>query len=71
MLDRERPRRTFRRLGGPLLDRLLGVEDATARLPREDERAPGPHDTPTGTREGVHAPTADPEGPLQPGPAQQ
>jgi proteasome alpha subunit len=71
VLDRERPRRTFRRLGGPLLDRLLGVEDATAGVPREDERTAGAHDTPTETPQGEHAPTANPEGPVQPGPAQQ
>ena len=70
MLDRQRDRRLFRRLGGPLLERLLGVEDATAGVPREGERTAGPLDTPAGTQDG-HAPTADPEGPVQPGPAQQ
>ncbi len=71
VLDRERPRRTFRRIGGPLLDRLLSAEDPTTGVPREDEQTSGRHDTLTQDQQDGHAPTADPEGPLQPGPAQQ
>ena len=71
VLDRERPRRKFRRISGPLLDRLLNSEDPTTGVPREDEQTSGRHDTLTQGQHGQHAPTADPEGPEQPGPAQQ
>ena len=36
VLDRERPRRTFRRIGGGLLDALLSTEDPTSDAPAED-----------------------------------
>ena len=55
VLDRARPRRTFRRLVGPLLDALLSSEDPTADLPADDEPTPGRHDTLTG-----EAPSTDP-----------
>ena len=71
VLDRERPRRKFRRISGPLLDRLLNSEDPTTGVPREDEQTSGRHDTLTQGQRGQHAPTADPEGPEQPGPSQQ
>jgi proteasome alpha subunit len=71
VLDRERPRRTFRRIGGPLLDRLLSSEDPTTGVPREDEPTSGRRDTLSQDQQDGHAPTADPEGPVQPGPAQQ
>ena len=71
MLVRERPRRKFRRISGPLLDRLLNSEDPTTGVPREDEQTSGRHDTLTQGQHGQHAPTADPEGPEQPGPSQQ
>ncbi|GAB3450811.1 proteasome subunit alpha [Phycicoccus ginsengisoli] len=48
VLDRERPRRTFRRIGGGLLEALLSTEDPTHDAPSEDDRAPGRHDTLTG-----------------------
>ncbi len=48
VLDRERPRRTFRRIGGGLLDALLSTEDPTHDAPPEDDRTPGRHDTLTG-----------------------
>ena len=48
VLDRERPRRTFRRLGGSLLTALLNSEDPTRDAPTVDETAPGHHDTLTG-----------------------
>ena len=48
VLDRERPRRTFRRIGGGLLDALLSTEDPTSDAPSEDDPTPGRHDTLTG-----------------------
>jgi proteasome alpha subunit len=48
VLDRERPRRTFRRIGGGLLDALLSREDPTSDAPAEDDPTPGRHDTLTG-----------------------
>lgn len=48
VLDRERPRRTFRRIGGGLLDALLSTEDPTSDAPAEDDPTPGRHDTLTG-----------------------
>jgi len=48
VLDRERPRRTFRRLAGPLLDALLSSENPTKDVPADDDAAPGRHDTLTG-----------------------
>lgn len=37
ILDRHRPRRTFRRLQGPLLERLLSSEDPTSDVPSVEE----------------------------------
>jgi len=37
VLDRNRPRRRFRRVQGELLDRLLSTEDPTADVPDADE----------------------------------
>ena len=48
VLDRERPRRTFRRIGGTLLEALLSKDDPTHDAPHEDDPRPGPHDTLTG-----------------------
>jgi proteasome alpha subunit len=48
VLDRLRPRRAFRRLAGPLLDRLLAPDDPTTDVPHTDDAAPGLHDTLTG-----------------------
>ena len=48
VLDRERPRRTFRRIGGTLLTALLSKDDPTHDAPHEDDARPGPHDTLTG-----------------------
>ncbi|USQ74816.1 proteasome subunit alpha [Ornithinimicrobium cryptoxanthini] len=45
VLDRRRPRRTFRRLGGPLLDALLDEASATQDVPTQDDPRPGLHDT--------------------------
>jgi proteasome, alpha subunit, bacterial type len=48
VLDRGRPRRTFRRIEGPLLDALLSSDDPTRDAPATDEPTPGHHDTLTG-----------------------
>ena len=56
VLDRARPRRTFRRISGPLLDRLLGQEaDAGGSAGKEgpDERQSSP---PTALAGGSHEP---------------
>ena len=55
VLERDRPRRTFRRLGGPALSRLLGAEDgdATGTTPPPDERETPP---PTSLAGGSHEP---------------
>ncbi|HLS46570.1 MAG TPA: proteasome subunit alpha [Ornithinicoccus sp.] len=50
VLDRRRPRRTFRRLGGPLLDALLDESSDTRDVPTEDDSRPGLHDTLTEAR---------------------
>lgn len=39
ILDRHRPRRAFRRLQGPLLERLLSPVDPTSDVPAEDEES--------------------------------
>ena len=44
ILDRLRPRRAFRRLAGPLLDRLLTPDDPTTDVPHTDDPRPGLHD---------------------------
>ena len=49
VLDRRRPRRTFRRLGGPLLDALMDPDQSTVDVPTQDDRRPGPHDLLTGS----------------------
>ncbi len=41
VLDRERPRRSFRRIQGALLERLLSASDPTSTAPPADERHPG------------------------------
>ncbi|MFI7589113.1 proteasome subunit alpha [Spongisporangium articulatum] len=48
ILDRNRPRRAFRRLVGPLLEALLTESDPTQDAPSSDETVPGRHDTLTG-----------------------
>ena len=61
VLDRQRPRRAFRRLGGPLLDALLTPDDPTTDVPPTDETRAGLHDTLTGDG------AAEPPGSGQPG----
>ena len=41
VLDRHRPRRTFRRITGPLLERLLSSEDPTRDAPLADDATAG------------------------------
>jgi proteasome alpha subunit len=55
ILDRLRPRRAFRRLAGPLLERLLTPGDPTTDVPHTDDGRPGLHDTLTE----VEPPTGD------------
>jgi proteasome alpha subunit len=45
VLDRLRPRRAFRRLAGPLLERLLDGGDPVSDVPHTDDGPPGLHDT--------------------------
>ncbi len=51
ILDRQRPRRAFRRLAGPLLEALLQPDDPTTDVPSTDDSTPGLHDTLTGATE--------------------
>jgi proteasome alpha subunit len=53
VLDRNRPRRAFRRIAGPLLERLLAADDPTTDVPTTDDDVPGPHDTLTGGGSGT------------------
>lgn len=48
VLDRQRPRRTFRRLAGHLLEQLLASDNPLTDLPSSDDPRPGLHDTLTG-----------------------
>ena len=48
VLDRNRPRRTFRRIVGPLLADLHNVDSPTSHAPEFDEDVPGHHDTLSG-----------------------
>ena len=48
VLDRHRPRRTFRRIGAPLLERLLDPDDPTTDVPTAEDPRPGTHDVLTG-----------------------
>jgi proteasome alpha subunit len=61
ILDRLRPRRAFRRLAGPLLERLLTPGDPTTDVPHTDDGAPGRHETLTG--EPAAAPPLAPQTP--------
>ncbi|AKU16996.1 proteasome subunit alpha [Luteipulveratus mongoliensis] len=48
VLDRQRPRRTFRRVSGPLLVALLNHDDPTSDVPSQDDPTPGSHNVLTG-----------------------
>ena len=63
VLDRHRPRRAFRRLHGPLLERLLSAPSPTSDLPDGDEPG-GPEPAEgggSGTRAGGHSGLPDDE----------
>jgi proteasome alpha subunit len=51
VLDRQRQRRLFRRIGGPLLERLLSPSDPTTDVPHDDERPAEPGPTEPGPTE--------------------
>ncbi len=57
VLDRKRPRRAFRRLAAPLLNRLLATDDPTKDVPPADDSRPGMHETLTGEEGGTTAGT--------------
>jgi proteasome alpha subunit len=46
VLDRARPRRTFRRVTGPLLERLLSESDPTSGVPESGNGTAAPSDSP-------------------------
>jgi proteasome alpha subunit len=52
VLDRERPRRTFRRVQGALLQRLLNAADPTSQVPSRDESHPGHPEVLSGQEDG-------------------
>jgi proteasome alpha subunit len=60
VLDRQRPRRAFRRLAGTLLERLLSPGDPTSDVPPTDDARPGIHDTLTGNDESSTGALAEP-----------
>ena len=62
VLDRHRPRRTFRRIAGHLLDALLNEEDPTTDAPEADDLQPGHHDVLTEAGDGPDAAGADTPG---------
>ena len=62
VLDRRRPRRTFRRLGGPLLDALLAGDNGTDDVPTHDDSRPGVHDTLTEYASPAGEPATDSSG---------
>jgi proteasome alpha subunit len=62
VLDRLRPRRAFRRLGGPLLERLLAEDDPTIDVPHTDEQGPGRRDTLTSAPDGGAGNPPEPSG---------
>jgi proteasome alpha subunit len=53
VLDRQRPRRTFRRIAGRLLDDLLSADSAVSDAPMIDDGRPGHHDILTGREASV------------------
>jgi proteasome alpha subunit len=70
VLDRQRPRRRFRRIADRLLEALLNTEDPTKDAPEVDDQTPGHHDVLTGEAgEGTEPPEdkADEQPAIQPG----
>lgn len=69
VLDRDRPRRSFRRIIGPLLGRLLSADDPTSDAPPVDEHHPGHPEVLDGaTDEASDAPGSDTDPGPDPGP---
>jgi proteasome alpha subunit len=62
VLDRNRPRRTFRRIAGGLLADLLNAESATVHAPEVDDGVPGHHDILTGERPSPDTAEGDAQG---------
>ena len=62
VLDRNRPRRTFRRITGAALSSLLSTDDPTDDAPAPDPQAAGSADSPrhTSTNPQTQRPSADP-----------
>jgi proteasome alpha subunit len=63
ILDRQRPRRAFRRLTGPLLEALLAPDNPTTDVPEEDDSRPGSHDTLSEDNPAESGETSPPEQP--------
>ncbi|MDN5789379.1 MAG: proteasome subunit alpha [Micrococcales bacterium] len=61
VLDRERPRRAFRRIVRPLLERLLSAQDSTANAPASDEAHVGHPEVLSGQPDDAAAPSTDGE----------
>ena len=68
VLDRARPRRAFRRIVRPLLDRLLAPEDPVTHAPALDEAHPGHPEVLSGESEGAPPPPGGDHGPGLAGP---
>ncbi|MEP6797337.1 MAG: proteasome subunit alpha, partial [Lapillicoccus sp.] len=66
VLDRQRPRRKFRRIGGQLLADLLNIDSPVSDAPETDDRMPGHHNVLTG--ESGPLATETPETPEAPEP---
>ncbi|HEX2706017.1 MAG TPA: proteasome subunit alpha [Candidatus Lustribacter sp.] len=56
VLDRNRPRRAFRRILGPLLEDLLSADSPTTDVPSVDDPNPGHHDVLSASGDGSGAP---------------
>ena len=63
VLDRKRPRRTFRRITGPLLERLLSSDDPTHDAPVLDEGADGQSGSPRDATSNPQTQRPEHEGP--------
>ena len=60
VLDRDRPRRKFRRIVGPLLRALIAEDDPTTDAPTDEER-PGKHSILSGDEDGAAGSANSPE----------
>ncbi len=68
VLDRDRPRRTFRRITGQLLERLLSTDDPTHDAPPADDAPPGAPGATASARDATTNPQT--QRPAQDGPVQ-